>query len=225
MPRGIRSPVTPGRQDLSTINPQQRQDQIIKKEMALRNILGFFPTYMRPPYSDCTVASGCEATLNTLGYHIVYFDVDTDDYDNGSPLLIQNSKNNFKNALAGHPAASNDFLVIAHDIDEQTAHNLTTYMLQTLLAQGFTPGTLGQCLGDPAANWDRSASGAATVSPVSATTSASTSRTTSTTTPASGTTTITTTAAKAASIDGACGIAALYCELVRELLQPVRMVW
>jgi peptidoglycan/xylan/chitin deacetylase (PgdA/CDA1 family) len=36
-------------QDLSIITAQQRQDQMVKNEMALRNILGFFPIYMRPP--------------------------------------------------------------------------------------------------------------------------------------------------------------------------------
>jgi hypothetical protein len=46
-------------------------DQMIKNEMAFRNILGFFPTYMRPPYVSCTRASGCVDDLNSLGYHIV----------------------------------------------------------------------------------------------------------------------------------------------------------
>jgi peptidoglycan/xylan/chitin deacetylase (PgdA/CDA1 family) len=42
-----------------------------KNEMALRNILGFFPTYMRPPYSACS--AGCEEDMKELGYHITYF--------------------------------------------------------------------------------------------------------------------------------------------------------
>lgn len=65
-------------QDLSAITSAQRKDQMIKNEMALRNILGFFPTYMRPPYSSCTAESGCEDDLKALGYHITYFDLDTD---------------------------------------------------------------------------------------------------------------------------------------------------
>lgn len=58
-------------QDLSKVTPTQRRDQMIKNEMALRNILGFFPTYMRPPYSSCDAPSGCQADMRTLGYHIV----------------------------------------------------------------------------------------------------------------------------------------------------------
>jgi hypothetical protein len=46
--------------------------------MALSNIVGKFPTYMRPPYSSCSAASGCEQDMADLGYHISYFDLDTD---------------------------------------------------------------------------------------------------------------------------------------------------
>lgn len=65
-------------QDLSAITSQQRFDQMVRNEMALTNIMGKFPTYMRPPYSSCTAASGCQADLATLGYTISYFDLDTD---------------------------------------------------------------------------------------------------------------------------------------------------
>lgn len=62
---------------LSNLTSAQRKQNMYSNEMALRNILGFFPTYMRPPYSDCTEASGCAADMADLGYHITYFDVDT----------------------------------------------------------------------------------------------------------------------------------------------------
>jgi peptidoglycan/xylan/chitin deacetylase (PgdA/CDA1 family) len=65
-------------QDLSAITSQQRKDQMVHNEMAIRNIIGKFPTYMRPPYSSCTAASGCQADMATLGYVVSYFDLDTD---------------------------------------------------------------------------------------------------------------------------------------------------
>jgi peptidoglycan/xylan/chitin deacetylase (PgdA/CDA1 family) len=51
---------------------------MIRNEMAISNVVGKFPTYMRPPYSSCTAASGCEQDLADLGYHVSYFDLDTD---------------------------------------------------------------------------------------------------------------------------------------------------
>jgi peptidoglycan/xylan/chitin deacetylase (PgdA/CDA1 family) len=141
--------------DLCNITSAQRKNEMWKNEMAIRNVLGFFPTYMRPPYSSCTAECGCEADMAELGYHVVYFDLDTQDYLNDDPTKIQNSKNIFDAALADKTAATDDELVIAHDIHQQTAYNLTEYMLQGLLAKGYKPVTIGDCLGDAAENWYR----------------------------------------------------------------------
>jgi peptidoglycan/xylan/chitin deacetylase (PgdA/CDA1 family) len=144
--------------DLSQITPAQRRNEMIKNEMALRNILGFIPTYMRPPYSSCTPESGCESDMAALGYHIIYFDLDTQDYLNDSPDLIQNSKDIVDTFFAHHTASHFDALAICHEIDYQTVYNLTEYLLQTIEAKGYTTVTVGECLGDPAENWYRAAS-------------------------------------------------------------------
>jgi hypothetical protein len=146
-------------QDLSLINPQQRKDQIYKNEMALRNILGFFPTYMRPPYSSCTAQSGCQADLANFGYHITYFDLDTEDYLNTAPTQIQTAKNNFIGNLSRNANGQGDWLAIAHDIHQQTAQNLTEYMFAVTAWKGYKAVTVGECLNDPVENWYRSSSG------------------------------------------------------------------
>jgi len=129
---------------------------------------------MRPPYSSCTAECGCEDDMAELGYHITYFvpfhpplpngiiltiktsqDVDTQDYLNDSPTLIQNSINFFNQALTGKSPAADDFLVISHDIHNQTSNVLVEYMLKTLKSQGYRPVTVGDCLGDPRENWYR----------------------------------------------------------------------
>ncbi|KAI1375547.1 carbohydrate-binding module family 18 [Hypoxylon crocopeplum] len=144
--------------DLSTLTTARRRDEMIKNEMALRNILDFIPTYMRPPYSSCTEASGCMSDLAALQYHVIYFDLDTADYLNDSPDLIQNSKNNFDAFFEGTSPDTDDALVISHDIHEQTVHNLTEYMLQGLQTRGYRAVTVGDCLGDPVGNWYRQVS-------------------------------------------------------------------
>jgi peptidoglycan/xylan/chitin deacetylase (PgdA/CDA1 family) len=47
---------------LSNISHELRMEQMIKNEMAFNNIIGMWPTYMRPPYSDCTESSGAGQT-------------------------------------------------------------------------------------------------------------------------------------------------------------------
>jgi hypothetical protein len=126
--------------------------------MAFANIMGKFPTYMRPPYSSCSAASGCQQDLADLGYVVSYFDLDTDDYNNVTPDKIQNAKNRVKAAIDPSNPELDAFQAIAHDIHQQTAQNLTGYMIQTMQAKGYKLVTLGECLGEPEANWYRDAS-------------------------------------------------------------------
>lgn len=72
-------------QDLSTLTKEGRYEQMIRLEMALYNVIGKFPAYMRPPYSSCTPGSGCEQDMADLGYVVSYFDLDT---DGKSPLML-----------------------------------------------------------------------------------------------------------------------------------------
>jgi hypothetical protein len=137
----------------------QRYNQMYYNEIAFNNILGFFPTYMRPPYSDCDTSSGCQQMLAALGYHVIYFDLDTEDYLRDAPDLIQQSKNDFSGNISTNTPATGDWLVISHDILEQTATNLTAYMVTTGLAAGWKFVTVGECLNDPAANWYRTLGG------------------------------------------------------------------
>lgn len=145
--------------DLSTLTRAERLNEMYKLEMSLRNIIGAIPTYMRPPYSSCTKPSGCQQDMADLGYHITYFDLDTDDYNNDSPQLIQNAKNNFDRGMATKTPATSNALVIAHDIHYQTVYSLAEYMLKGLQSKGFRAVTVGTCLNDPAVNWYRNATG------------------------------------------------------------------
>lgn len=145
-------------QDLLGLNQTYFDHQIYYNEMAFRNILGFFPTYMRPPFVDCD--DECFSRLKTVGYHVIYYDLDTFDYLNDDPTLIQNSKDYFTTYLddtAPDPATDN-MMSLSHDIHYQTVYNLTEFMLQTIMADGYVNSvTVGECLGDPAENWYRAA--------------------------------------------------------------------
>lgn len=143
---------------LSNITHDLRISQMVKNEMAFNNIIGMWPTYMRPPYSDCTEASGCWADLQALGYHRIYFDLDTQDYLNPLPLQIQKSKNIVKKALAVKGVT--DYLSIQHDIVEQSVTNLSAYYFDIIKAKGWKGVTVAECLGDTdTSNWYRSLNG------------------------------------------------------------------
>jgi chitin deacetylase len=141
-------------QDLNKISQVQRRTQLLWNEVAFRNILGYFPTYMRPPYSSCTTDTGCLNDMGDLGYHVILYDIDTEDYSHDSPDTIERSKEIFDENLA-REKSTKSWLVIAHDVHEQTVHNLTEYMLEKLYTNGYRAVTVGECLGDAMQNWYR----------------------------------------------------------------------
>ncbi|CAK7230130.1 hypothetical protein SCUCBS95973_007467 [Sporothrix curviconia] len=144
-------------QNASQLTAQQYKNQIIWNEIAFNDILGFFPTYMRPPYSICEAT--CQRELSQLGYHVTYFDLDTEGYLNDDPKLIQNSKDIWDQAMASAKPADAQYLMIEHDIHYQTVYNLTDYVLTSLFARGWKSVTVGECLGDPKENWYRQGPG------------------------------------------------------------------
>lgn len=140
--------------DLNKVNRTIQWSEMIFNEMAFRNIFGFFPTYMRPPYLECSADSGCVDVMATLGYHIVTNNIDTKDYANDSPELIQNSKSRFDSQVSPR-ATDHSYIVLAHDVHFQTVANLTEHMVRVARERGYKLVPVGECLGDPRENWYR----------------------------------------------------------------------
>ncbi|KAF3044481.1 hypothetical protein E8E11_001716 [Didymella keratinophila] len=141
--------------DLSKIDADTRKDQILNVEGALNNIVGKIPTYLRPPYSSCTAESGCQKYMEDMGYHLIFFQINTDDYEQNPKGTFQNSLDWFKSNFT-QPNMSpekNSTISISHDIIDKTANELTESMLKTITEMGYKGVTVGECLGDPKDNW------------------------------------------------------------------------
>ncbi|KAF4456018.1 hypothetical protein F53441_1739 [Fusarium austroafricanum] len=143
--------------NLNEVNSTIRRSEMIYNEMAFRNLFGWIPTYMRPPYLECNAESGCLDEMSELGYHVIDQNVDTKDYENDSPELIQNSKNRYSSGVSSD-LDNNQYIVLAHDVHAQTVRNLTSFMIDTAQDRGYRLVTVGECLGDPKENWYRPAS-------------------------------------------------------------------
>lgn len=124
-------------------------DQIVKNEIAFVDILGFFPTYLRPPYESCN--SDCMSDLGSMGYHVLNYDVDTLDWQEN----YQNSQQIFLNALQSGKPATNSFIELTHDIHNGTVHGFAQFMIDNLTKLGYATALVGDCLQDPRANWYR----------------------------------------------------------------------
>ena len=82
-------------------------------------------------------------------------------------ILSQYARSNYQrlssNITKNGNQKSDKWLTVNHDIVEQTANNLTEFMLSTLTQAGYKAVTVGECLGDPKAFWYRNGDGSATV--------------------------------------------------------------
>jgi peptidoglycan/xylan/chitin deacetylase (PgdA/CDA1 family) len=144
--------------DLGTLDAAGVTSQMTQLENALIGIVGKFGTYMRPPFLSFN--QNTLTTLGGLGYKVIDVDIDTLDWQNQSPSAIETSAQNFQAGINRGGTIS-----LAHDPNQYTVQNLAGRMVQILAAKGLKSVPVGQCLGDPAANWYRT-SRSGTSSPI-----------------------------------------------------------
>ncbi|KAI9791858.1 MAG: hypothetical protein M1816_003403 [Peltula sp. TS41687] len=134
--------------DLATLDRDGIVDQMNLLESALQQIIGYFPTYMRPPYfstNDLVLE-----TMAELDYHVINADIDTLDWANDSEGAIQTSVQRFKDGLNAGGSIS-----LEHDVHQWTAQVLVQAEIDEIKRRGLRAVTVGECLGDPKENWYR----------------------------------------------------------------------
>ncbi|CAK7225695.1 hypothetical protein SCUCBS95973_005950 [Sporothrix curviconia] len=112
-------------QDLSLFTAAQRRDQIVKNEIALSDVLGVVPTYLRPPYTRWT-QDGLD-DLRALGYHVLNYDIDTCDWQGDYSA----AKTTYSTALSQHSPSSSSWISLEHDIYNTTVYMFAQYLIDT----------------------------------------------------------------------------------------------
>lgn len=99
-------------------------------ESALMQILGYYPTYMRPPYfstNDLVLQ-----TMSELGYHVIQAGIDTLDWANDSQSGIQTSVQRFVDGLNAGGS-----IELSHDVHQWTANVLVQAMIDEVKRRGL----------------------------------------------------------------------------------------
>lgn len=130
---------------LSGLSEADITSQMTTLESAISSAIGKYPTYMRPPYFEC--GGSCPSVMATLGYHIIISNLDTLDWANQGNIQV--SKDIFSQNVGSNS------LVLAHDVHPDTVNSLAEHMIVESQNRGLRLVTVGECLGDPAANWYR----------------------------------------------------------------------
>jgi peptidoglycan/xylan/chitin deacetylase (PgdA/CDA1 family) len=99
-------------------------------EDAFVGIMGKRATYMRPPYLSTSPAA--LTILGGLGYHVIQIDIDTFDWQNTSPTLIQDSVTRYQAGLDAGGTIS-----LSHDPLENTVKTLAQAMMTAIKNKGL----------------------------------------------------------------------------------------
>ncbi|KAJ5959175.1 Glycoside hydrolase/deacetylase beta/alpha-barrel [Penicillium vulpinum] len=133
---------------LDTLPYAEIVQQMTSLEESFKRILGFFPTYMRPPYLVQTPA--VLGAMADLGYHVIGASVDTKDYENITPDTNWISFEKFSREVD-----AGGTIVLAHDVHQTTVEILVNNMIADVKRRGLRAVTVGECLGDPSEYWYR----------------------------------------------------------------------
>lgn len=141
--------------NLSQASTQRRKDEMTKNEMAIRNAIGGYPQYMRPPYGQCSNESGCMDDMHSLGYHVMGWS-----YDSGDSNMFFNVSEAIKRVdnLFDSFQRDDSTLILMHDRNHESTANLTEHILKTAKSKDKTVVTIGECMVDEEKNWYRKSS-------------------------------------------------------------------
>jgi hypothetical protein len=139
----------------------QTNEEIIAElgwsKKVIKDVLGVTPNMMRPPYGDIddrvraiSLAMGLTPVIWTRISPSATFD--TGDFNiHGGLISVQQVLNNWENIIGNATAMSNGFIVLEHDLFEQTVEVATGYILPDALAHQppFTIQPVISCLNKP----------------------------------------------------------------------------
>jgi len=129
--------------DLTTLSENGIKEEITELEIALQDIIGKKPAFIRPPYGEGADSSSIKSVLQKLGYTaVITWNVDTLDWDN---------QGNTDYALSvfskhiGEPIISLNHCYYT-GITESRLINSAKKEINYMLSKGYKPVTMSECL-------------------------------------------------------------------------------
>ncbi|KAF9568522.1 hypothetical protein CPC08DRAFT_813563 [Agrocybe pediades] len=139
---------------LTTLSDEEIIAELGWSKKVIKDVLGVTPNMMRPPFGDIddrvraiSMAMGLTPVMWTRISPLATFD--TDDFDiHGGLTTVQQVLQNWENILGNATTMSNGFIVLEHDLFEQTVEVATGYILPDALAHNppFTIAPVVTCL-------------------------------------------------------------------------------
>ncbi|ORX75702.1 glycoside hydrolase/deacetylase, partial [Anaeromyces robustus] len=130
--------------DLTQLSPDQIVNEMKQVEDAVFKAIGKRPAFMRPPYGSGNGNQSVMSALQSAGYTAaVTWNVDPMDYSNGGD--IEYSKQVI-NQAKGKPIITLNHLMFS-GASKEGIIALAKAEIETMIANGYTPVTMEECLG------------------------------------------------------------------------------
>ncbi|KAK9767000.1 hypothetical protein K7432_003512 [Basidiobolus ranarum] len=125
--------------NLNHLTEASIHDEMTKVSDAVAGVIGVRPRFVRCPYGSCD--ERVLRILGDMGYKIVNWNLDTDDWRTLSP---DHTIKAYENALTDK---NEGFISLQHDIYETTI-SAVPRIIQTIRLRGFETNTVADCLND-----------------------------------------------------------------------------
>ncbi|KDQ10477.1 carbohydrate esterase family 4 protein [Botryobasidium botryosum FD-172 SS1] len=141
---------------LTTLTNEQIIAELAWTMKAIKDITGVTPNTFRPPYGDCDDRVRAIATAMGLT-NIIWTSTsqgtfDTNDWHIPSGFPVAQVLSTFDSILTQAPTLNTGFIVLAHDLYQQTVDLAVGYVIPDALARNFTLKPIISCLNQPLAN-------------------------------------------------------------------------
>ncbi|KIL70978.1 carbohydrate esterase family 4 protein [Amanita muscaria Koide BX008] len=138
---------------LTTLTNEQIIAELGWSKKVIKDVLGVTPNIMRPPYGDIddrvraiSIAMGLTPVIWTRISPTATFD--TGDFNiNGGLVSVSGVLYNWENIISNATARDRGFIVLEHDLFQQTVEIATGYILPDAIAHNFVIKPVVSCLG------------------------------------------------------------------------------
>ncbi|CAE7222300.1 unnamed protein product, partial [Rhizoctonia solani] len=138
---------------LTTLTNEQIIAELGWTKKAIRDITGVTPNTMRPPYGD--IDDRVRAICKAMGLTPIIWtsaggsDFDTNDWHVPGGLSSETVLSSFETILSKASSLNTGFIVLSHDLYQQTVDIATGYIVPDALARGFQLKNIISCLKKP----------------------------------------------------------------------------
>ncbi|CAO3700139.1 unnamed protein product [Rhizopus microsporus] len=134
--------------ELAGLSASEVKSEMTKLEKIFKSVIGKTPVYMRPPsgaYDDNTLA-----TLGQLGYKVILWDIDSNDWRYKDIASLANEQQEYKSVIeADNKKKPHGHIALQHDVHKKTIDKLVPWVISYIKSKkNYKFVTVAECLGN-----------------------------------------------------------------------------